>query len=501
MNTHTENYLKRFLILLVTNTRLIYAITGIFLITAVCIFFLAPPTYKTAGSILVKSKKLDTPPEAAFPDSAANRIMPPTREDLLTEIQLITSESNIKEALTPLLAQNMALSQAPSVLGRIKENLKSVLNAVSRPIRNLFQTTEDNTPPPTEVELMAKRISGSLNASIIPGSNVINVDLTHRDPEIGQTILNAILNSYLDFRIRKYTNQSASRFFEDKTAAYENALTSLHRKKLDILHQHRLNDLDQEITIQMNRIGRMLENIDTLEETIQNEKEKLHSIENAYTDYLNQPYGFLFPFPYNFEDQGLSEIKGLHINLLQEHSALKKAYKPKSQKIKEMEKQLKDVWEKLVFLVKAKIDIQKENLAMLLDRRHLSQEKLAGLRAENETLTTLKMEIERINHQIELTRQNYDMFYQRIESSNIKHASVISQLSNVQILQSASAPLSPMFPKTATVIPAAFLTGLLLAVALAFIRDFFDHTIKVPENVHEHLDLPVIGSIPVLFKS
>lgn len=43
---------------------------------------------------------------------------------------------------------------------------------------------------------------------------------------------------------------------------------------------------------------------------------------------------------------------------------------------------------------------------------------------------------------------------------------------------------------------AAFLLGLMASVALAFLLEFLDNTIKTPEDVARHLDLPVMGLIP-----
>lgn len=42
----------------------------------------------------------------------------------------------------------------------------------------------------------------------------------------------------------------------------------------------------------------------------------------------------------------------------------------------------------------------------------------------------------------------------------------------------------------------AFLLGLMASVALAFLLEFLDNTIKTPEDVAQHLDLPVLGIIP-----
>ncbi|MDD4767679.1 MAG: Wzz/FepE/Etk N-terminal domain-containing protein [Desulfotomaculaceae bacterium] len=45
-------------------------------------------------------------------------------------------------------------------------------------------------------------------------------------------------------------------------------------------------------------------------------------------------------------------------------------------------------------------------------------------------------------------------------------------------------------------IAVAFLLGLMASVVLAFVLEFLDNTIKTPEDVARHLDLPVMGMIP-----
>ena len=42
------------------------------------------------------------------------------------------------------------------------------------------------------------------------------------------------------------------------------------------------------------------------------------------------------------------------------------------------------------------------------------------------------------------------------------------------------------------IIPFGLLTGLLLAIAFVYVREFFDHRFKHPAQVSDHLGLPVL---------
>jgi len=52
-------------------------------------------------------------------------------------------------------------------------------------------------------------------------------------------------------------------------------------------------------------------------------------------------------------------------------------------------------------------------------------------------------------------------------------------------------------PNEAMNIAVVFLLGLVASAALAFVLEFMDNTIKTPEDIARHLDLPVMGVIPV----
>jgi capsular polysaccharide biosynthesis protein len=56
--------------------------------------------------------------------------------------------------------------------------------------------------------------------------------------------------------------------------------------------------------------------------------------------------------------------------------------------------------------------------------------------------------------------------------------------------------MSPVFPNKKTFIPIGFIVGILLGFTIGFLREFFDHTFKRPEDVDNYLGLPTILSIP-----
>lgn len=90
-------------------------------------------------------------------------------------------------------------------------------------------------------------------------------------------------------------------------------------------------------------------------------------------------------------------------------------------------------------------------------------------------------------------RALYDGLLQRYKELN---ASAGISNSNIAIVDRAEAPLSHSSPNLMKNLSYALLIGLGLAGVTTFLRNQFDDTVRVPEDVEHKLELPLLGVIP-----
>jgi len=90
-------------------------------------------------------------------------------------------------------------------------------------------------------------------------------------------------------------------------------------------------------------------------------------------------------------------------------------------------------------------------------------------------------------------RSLYDALLQRYNSLN---ATAGSSANNVSIIDSAIAPDHPYSPSLILNLAIALVAGLVLAVAVIFMREHFDTQIRDPGDVARKLSLPLLGLIP-----
>lgn len=72
----------------------------------------------------------------------------------------------------------------------------------------------------------------------------------------------------------------------------------------------------------------------------------------------------------------------------------------------------------------------------------------------------------------------------------------IMKVENVQIIDEAEIPVTPIKPNKKINIAIAFVIGLMLGTGIVFLIEYLDNTIKTPEDIKKYLDVPIIGTIP-----
>jgi capsular polysaccharide biosynthesis protein len=77
---------------------------------------------------------------------------------------------------------------------------------------------------------------------------------------------------------------------------------------------------------------------------------------------------------------------------------------------------------------------------------------------------------------------------------------LMSGVDNVKVLSNASVPMSPIKPNILLNTAIATVLGLMIGVAIAFLKVVLDRRIKTEQDVENILELPVLGSIPVIDK-
>nr|CAA6800860.1 MAG: Capsular exopolysaccharide family [uncultured Thiotrichaceae bacterium] len=123
-------------------------------------------------------------------------------------------------------------------------------------------------------------------------------------------------------------------------------------------------------------------------------------------------------------------------------------------------------------------------------RDEISREEGVALSRQEKTNT-----YKTFQREVETNQASYQGLLQRLKEVNV--AGSVSN-NNLTIIDKAQPPLDKHKPKMVTNLAFASLLGLLLGVAVAFLRDFMDDSVKDINELERQTQLPILGIIPAV---
>ena len=120
----------------------------------------------------------------------------------------------------------------------------------------------------------------------------------------------------------------------------------------------------------------------------------------------------------------------------------------------------------------------------------LQAQKKESLSQDNVAIGYMALERDVISN-----RQLYDDLLQRAKVTGVTGE---YKGTNVQIVDAAEMPRAPILPNHERDLLLALMSGLLLAIVLAFGMEYLDSRIKTPDDIKLHLGVPFLGLIPIV---
>ncbi|MDE2410905.1 MAG: polysaccharide biosynthesis tyrosine autokinase [Sphingomonadales bacterium] len=136
--------------------------------------------------------------------------------------------------------------------------------------------------------------------------------------------------------------------------------------------------------------------------------------------------------------------------------------------------------------------IRKEYDAALSAENQLNAQ-VSRLKGETLSEQDRTVQYNLLTREAETNRELYNGLLERFKQLNA--ASGIS-LSNIYVIDKADVPASPSSPSLFKNLLISLLLGMAIAALVVFLKDQFDDSIRVPEDVEAKLGLPLLGVVP-----
>jgi len=352
-------------------------------------------------------------------------------------------------------------------------------------------------------------IKGGLSVVQQKETNIIDLSFTSRDPQCAQLFLDEIISAYLDRHIEINRILAKPSFFQEQADELFNQLTNKEKELKEFRSRYDIVSIkDQKISL--------LHQIETLQSDLDNKISgalasgvKISSFEKNLSSKSPSVELYRTSGHENFTSKDLkTKLAELRLEESDLSSRFQDDYRPLvtlREKIKYMESLLSQEYDTNTEVtsglsetyqsLEINLDLEKANFKYLLAQQEAVSNLLAQRKKELSALSDKESYLTSLERDISMLEKEYVAYRDNLQRAKISNALDIEKVSNVKIVQPATLSTKHIKPKREVNISIGLALGLFGGIALAFIVEFFDDTMKTNEDVEKRLGVPVLAYV------
>jgi succinoglycan biosynthesis transport protein ExoP len=190
----------------------------------------------------------------------------------------------------------------------------------------------------------------------------------------------------------------------------------------------------------------------------------------------------------------LSEkLRGELSDLEIERSKLLKVYKDKHPEILKIDARIQQVQQRIADEIQTMLRAVQAEYKVAKAREDTLFNNVNQMRREGQDLNEKEIQYLALQRESETNQQLYDSVLKRLKETGVTGG---LETNNVRIVEAATPPTAPVRPRRLWNLGLSLAFGLGLGIAVAVALEYFDTTVRTPDDVERYIGLPVIAIIP-----
>lgn len=473
----------------------------------------AKRVYQSDAKLLVR---LGRESVSLDPTATTGQIVPITKSresEIQTELEILRSRriaQKVVEALGPAMILGDANEPAPGAEPAPQDEAPDAVAKAKNWARNLLAQI-GLRPPMSDVDKAIQTLNKSMTALTEKDtSNIITLYYEAGSPVQAQKILTELIRVYLNERVAVHSMTGSYKFFSEQCSLLQKQLAGLEQQLKTMVSSAGTSSIEEELRVTMERIGTIEQEIDRAESSkassqarIQNLKETLASL----------PATIVTSTTTGFPNVAADAMRERLYELQLRQQDLASKYSEDSRQMQEIRRQIAEAQDLLAkeeplraqTTTAVNVARQETEHSLLAEQANFTaregetanlKKKLADARARVTGLNETATQIRRLRREIEIQEANYRKYADNLEQARIDQALDAERISNIAVVQPATASSQPVRPNGPMQLLLGILFGCFGSVVLAFACEYLDHTIRTPREVVQKLRLPTLAYVP-----
>lgn len=491
-----ENYVHEFFRIFFANKQLVKRVFLFFAVIALLLPFALKQSFDITAEVIVQSKKLSQSDTSSALTQEADQFIPPSLADMETESNILRSPMLIRETFAQLRKEGH-YQEEPGLLQR---TVFTPLNeSVVAPVKRFFSDEETTEVRDTELDALTDQAISDLHVETLPGSNVISIVYSAEDSKLGTLFVAKLLDNFLKNRQDLQSNELPEAFYEQKKLHYQARLGDLEAQRMALLQGIGSSEPREEITFRLNAINTEEQALNlSRDRQLQNQQWLDYLKSNLATATKARAADYSFPYTFTttvdnvaFEDREIKQLGEQLTGQMARYTSDMTVFQPSSEPMLLAREQISRLRAQFLKVVDNRIRERQQDLSVTQQIIAQKTQRIAEYTDRIHQLRETQSKTRQLDTEIEALHRAFSTYAQRYEESRGQGLFDGSQ-SNARVLSAPYEPAAASFPKPGLIIPFGLLTGLLLSIALVYVKEFFDRRFKHPAQITHQLGLPVL---------
>lgn len=381
----------------------------------------------------------------------------------------------------------------PSWLRRVQNLLSPAARARAEASPVEPREAADDAEPPSAAEELAMAtalVQGGLVVDPVRNSHLVRVSYDSLSPDFSARVANALADGFIASSLDRQFGASsyAKSYLEDQLAQLKARLEESERELVAFAQREDLVPSADGKSL----VGQNLADLNAALATAQAQRIRAEARWNEAKGVTGTalPADMLSNSILRTLQQQQAQLQGQYQQKLQ-------VFKPDYPEMLALKSQIDELGKQMVAeLTSIRASVKAEYDAAATQERMLMAQ-LDELRRQTLEVDSRSIQYNILKRDVDTNRQLYEGLLQRYKEVGVAGG---VKASNISIIDRAVVPGGPFKPNLPRNLALGLLLGLMLGVMAALLLEYLDDTIKTPNDVEHHLQLPVLGIVPKLVK-
>jgi polysaccharide chain length determinant protein (PEP-CTERM system associated) len=454
--------------------------------------FAMQPIYEASSQILVKigRENLYVP---TVPGSGNSPVVTVHREEQVnSEIEIIKSRTLAEEVVKAL--------DPKAIYKELRDEQSGILALV-------FGSKTRLSPE----EMAVVKLEKDLTVEAVKKANVIQITYRNRNPIVAATVVNTLVEFFLQRHLDVFKSPESYSFFEEQSRLLKEKLTQSEDNLKYFKEKHHLTSLPEQKSLLLKEASDLRT---ALNQTMSQSTETQHRLDQLRIQLRKVPKTVDQGNEIDHNPYIISSLQARLVELELKQKELTTKYSDENQLVQNVKEDISmvrrtlDDQEKKLYgksrsgmnttyqRIEEDLFKNEAELKALTAKQTAQSEQLTEHQNQLNKLNGVEVELSHFEREVEVDRQNFRLYLAKFEESRISGAMDSEKIANISIIEPARIPLKPAKPNIPLNLALGFLLGSIGGVGLAFFREYLDDTLEKPEQIEKALQVPVLASVP-----